>query len=86
MAKKYSSKERRAFHMGRAYAAAKAGKRVNCPDEKTKKSFRNGMKVTRVNQSGGGKKSARAHSVFVAGVGNCLVDNDGRILKVLNRG
>ncbi|MDE7301146.1 MAG: hypothetical protein K2N47_03155 [Clostridia bacterium] len=53
--KKYSASERKAFHMGRAYAAGKAGKRIPCPDEKTKKSFRNGVKATRERIKGGGK-------------------------------
>lgn len=43
MAQKYSAKERKAYHMGRAYQTAKIGKRVICPDEKTKSSFRNGV-------------------------------------------
>lgn len=47
MAKKYSRKERKAFHMGRAWAAGKEGKQIVCPDEKTRQSFRNGVKATR---------------------------------------
>lgn len=47
MAKKYSASERKAFHMGRAYAAGKDGGRVVCPDEKTKRSFRNGVNSVR---------------------------------------
>lgn len=47
MAKNYTAKERKAYHMGRAYAAAKAGKRVNCPDSKSKQSFRNGVNSVR---------------------------------------
>lgn len=48
MAKRgYTAKERKAYHMGRAYAAAKAGKRVNCPDSKSKQSFRNGVNSVR---------------------------------------
>ena len=40
MAKKtYTAKEKKAYHMGRAYAAAKAGKRVKISDEKQKQSF-----------------------------------------------
>ena len=49
---KYSAKERKAYHMGRAYATAKAGRRIACPDEATKQSFRNGVNDVR------GKKSA----------------------------
>lgn len=60
MAKKYSAAERKAFHMGRAWKAGKEGKRIPCPDEKTKQSFRNGVKDTQVKMSGGGKKSANA--------------------------
>ena len=40
--KQYSKDERKAYAIGRAYGAAKAGKRVKCPDNKTKQSFRNG--------------------------------------------
>lgn len=48
MAKRsYTANERKAYHMGRAYAAAKAGKRVNCPDSKSKQSFRNGVNSVR---------------------------------------
>lgn len=88
MAKKYSAKERKAFHMGRAWAAGKEGKRIPCPDEKTKRSFRNGVKATRERKSGGGKKPAQAQGVvaYVPSVGNCLIDGDGCILKILNRG
>lgn len=45
--KQYSPEEKKAYHMGRAYAVAKAGGRVNCPDEKTKASFRNGVKAVK---------------------------------------
>lgn len=75
MAKKYSAKERKAYHMGRAYATAKAGKRVSCPDEKTKQSFRNGVNAVK------GKKPAQA-----CGVPAYIVDGDGCVLKVLNGG
>jgi hypothetical protein len=48
MAKKtYTAKEKKAYHMGRAYAAAKAGKRVKISDEKQKQSFRNGVNAVR---------------------------------------
>ena len=43
MAGNYSAKERKAFHMGRAWQCGKQGNRVNCPDEKTKLSFRAGV-------------------------------------------
>ena len=49
--KKYSASERKAYHMGRAYATAKAGKRVLCPDEVTKQSFRNGVNDVRNRKS-----------------------------------
>lgn len=59
MAKKsYSAKERKAYHMGRAYAAAKAGKRVNCPDSKSKQSFRNGVNSVRGKRKTRGKGKA----------------------------
>ncbi len=79
--KKYTAKERKAFHMGRAWAAGKDGKRVPCPDEKTKQSFRNGIKATRERKLNGGKKSSTAStaSLFV-------VDGDGVVVKVLNGG
>ena len=58
MAKRsYTAKERKAYHMGRAYAAAKAGKRVNCPDSKSKQSFRNGVNSVRGKI---GKRKARS--------------------------
>lgn len=48
MAKKtYTAKEKKAYHMGRAYATAKAGKRVKISDEKQKQSFRNGVNAVR---------------------------------------
>lgn len=48
MAKKtYTAKEKKAYHMGRVYAAAKAGKRVKISDEKQKQSFRNGVNAVR---------------------------------------
>lgn len=47
MAGKYSAAERKAFHMGRAYQTAKEGRRINCPDEKTKSSFRNGVQAVK---------------------------------------
>ena len=58
--KKYSTKERKAFHMGRAYAAAKAGKRVKLPDDKTKQSFRNGVNSVRSKKKNPAKKKTRA--------------------------
>ena len=72
MAKNYSAKERKAYHMGRAYQTAKLGKRVSCPDEKTKQSFRNGVNSVK------GKKPVQKS-------GNPLyvVDGDGVVLKVL---
>lgn len=43
----YSEKEKRAYHGGRAYAAAKAGRRVTFNTEKERKSFSNGVKAVR---------------------------------------
>ena len=75
---KYSTKERKAFHMGRAYAAAKAGKRVKLSDDKTKQSFRNGVNSVR------GKKSTAKKMTKLAG--SCyLVDGDGVIVGVVKR-
>lgn len=77
MAKRsYSAKERKAYHMGRAYAAAKAGKRINCPDSKSKQSFRNGVNSVR------GKAMSRKKS---SGKGDiCLVvDGNGVVVGKL---
>ena len=77
---KYSAKERKAFHMGRAWAAGKDGKRIPCPDEKTKQSFRNGVRDTRERKSGGGKTAkSNLFPLYV-------VDGNGEVLKVLNGG
>ncbi len=73
--KKYSAKERKAFHMGRAYATAKAGKRVKCPDKKTEQSFKNGVNAVK------GRKPVRANSNPLY-----VVDGNGVVLKVLNGG
>ena len=82
--KTYSTKERKAFHMGRAYAAAKAGKRVKlrvvCPDEATKQSFRNGVNSVR------GKKSTAKEKMRAKPADSCyLVDGDGVIVGVVKR-
>ncbi len=87
MAKKYSAKERKAYHMGRAWEAGKNGERISCPDEKTKQSFRNGVKATRERKSGGGKKSAQAKSQCA----NCgsplyVVDGNGIVVDVIKGG
>lgn len=77
MAKKknYSAKERKAYHMGRAYQTAKEGKRVACPDEKTKESFRNGV------------NSVKSKSSVQNGGSRCyLVNDSGEILKVYGGG
>ena len=77
MAKKsYSAKERKAYHMGRAYAAAKLGKRIPCPDSKTKQSFRNGVNDVR------GKTMSRKKT---SGKGDmCLVvDGNGVVVGKL---
>lgn len=85
MAKKYSAKERKAFHMGRAWAAGKEGKRIPCPDEKTKQSFRNGVKATRERKSGGGKKSAQT-KCSNCGTPLYVVDGNGVVVEVLKGG
>ena len=77
----YSAKERKAYHMGRAYAAAKAGKRVDCPDSKTKQSFRNGVKDARSGKSG--KKPARQTTNRRRYDGCSVVDEDGVIIGKL---
>lgn len=78
---KYSAKERKAYHMGRAYATAKAGKRIACPDEATKQSFRKGVNDVR------GKKSAAKKSARKGGNnkgGFCyVVNSDGEIVEVM---
>lgn len=68
--KKYTAKERKAYHMGRAYAAAKAGKRVDCPDSKSKQSFRNGVNAVR----GKGKSKTKSAS------GVCLVVDENGVV------
>ena len=45
--KQYSAKQKKAFHMGRAFAAGKAGKRVGGMTKKEQESFRNGVKAVR---------------------------------------
>lgn len=45
--KKYSAAEKQAFKAGKAYATAKAGKRVTGLSAAQKKSFRNGVKAVR---------------------------------------
>ena len=80
MAKKnYSAKERKAYHMGRAYAAAKAGKRVKCSDEKTKQSFKNGVNAVR------GKKPTQT-TCTNCGAPLYVLDGNGVVVKVLNGG
>ena len=75
MAKKtYTAKEKKAYHMGRAYAAAKAGKRVKISDEKQKQSFRNGVNAVR------GKGVKRKGKVAKGSY--YLVDGNGVIVGV----
>lgn len=76
---KYSAKERKAYHMGRAYATAKAGKRVPCPDEATKQSFRNGVNAVR-----GKKKRSYKGGKSANKGGYCyVVDSNGEIVEVI---
>lgn len=84
MAKKYSSKERKAYHMGRAWAAGKLGKRIPCPDEKTKQSFRNGVNDTRRRKTGG-EKSVQA-ACNNCGAPLSLVDGNGVVLGIITGG
>ncbi len=42
--KVYSADEKKAYHLGRGYGAAKIGKRIACKTEAQKQSFRNGIK------------------------------------------
>ena len=44
---KFSTRERRAFNMGRGFAVAKKGKRVKGMNEREKRSFLNGMNSVR---------------------------------------
>ena len=79
MAKKtYTAKEKKAYHMGRAYAAEKAGKRVKISDEKQKQSFRNGVNAVR---GKGGKRKVKTASKVPKG-SYYLVDGDGVIVGV----
>lgn len=73
--KQYSEREKQAYHAGRGYAAAKAGKRVACKTEKEKASFRNGVKAVR------SKKSGKRNGVKCPNCGY-IVDADGVIVKV----
>lgn len=74
MAKRsYSAKERKAYHMGRAYASAKAGKRVNCPDSKSKQSFRNGVNSVRGKATGRKKKTSGKGDMCLVVDGNGVV-------------
>lgn len=79
MAKKtYSPEEKKAYHMGRAYATAKAGKRVKCTGEKEKQSFRNGVNAVRGKS---GKPKGKAAGKVPKG-NYYLVDDDGVIVGV----
>ena len=81
MAKKtYTAKEKKAYHMGRAYATAKAGKRVKCTSEKEKQSFRNGVNAVRGRKSTAKKAGKRKKSAD----GICLVDANGEVFTVIN--
>ena len=79
MAKKYSVSERKAYHMGRAFATAKKGGRVKCPDEKTRQSFRNGLHSVEVGKSAKTVSSNCGSPLYV-------VDGDGVVVKVLHGG
>ena len=84
--KQYTEAEKKAFHMGRAFATAKAGKRVKLPDnEKIKQSFKNGVNKVRSGKLSGGKKSTQT---TCANCGSPLyvVDGNGVIVKVLDGG
>lgn len=79
MAKKtYTAKEKKAYHMGRAYATAKAGKRVKISDKKQKQSFRNGVNAVRGKS---GKPKVKAASKVPKG-SYYLVDGNGVIVGV----
>lgn len=78
MSKKiYTAEEKKAYHMGRAWAAGKKNKRVKCKTEKEKQSFRNGVNAVR------GKKTANKKACSSC---SYIVDGDGVILKVLDGG
>ena len=51
---KYSVKEKRAYDAGKAYGAAKAGKRCRFKTKKEEKSFLNGLSATK--KRGGKRK------------------------------
>ena len=70
---KYSAKERKAYHMGCAYATAKAGGRVTCPDEATKQSFRNGVNSVRGKATGRKKKTSGKGDMCLVVDGNGVV-------------
>ena len=76
--KQFTEREKRAFSAGKGYAAAKAGKRVECKTEKEKQSFRNGVNAVRKKKSG---KVKRKNGVKCDNCGY-FVDADGVIVKV----
>lgn len=78
--KTYSPEEKKAYYMGRAYATAKAGKRVKCTGEKEKQSFRNGVNAVRGRKSTVKKTGKRKKSAD----GICLVDANGEVFTVIN--
>ena len=78
--KTYTAKERKAYHMGRAYATAKAGKRVKGMNEAEKQSFRNGVNTVRGRKSTAKKVGNRKKSAD----GICLVDANGEVFTVIN--
>ena len=78
--KTYSPEEKKAYHMGRAYATAKAGKRVKCTNEKQKQSFRNGVNAVRGKKSTAKKTNKRKKSADLVH----LVDANGEIFTVIN--
>ena len=62
--------------MGRAYAAAKMGKRVKCSDEKTKRSFRNGVNSVRNSKA----KNKRKQQCANCGAPLYVVNGDGVVV------
>lgn len=75
--KTYTAKERKAYHMGRAYAAAKAGKRVKCTGEKEKQSFRNGVNAVRGRKKrsyNGGKTADKGDFCYIVDANGEIVD------------
>lgn len=85
--RQFTEREKRAYSAGKGYAAAKAGKRVECKTEKEKQSFRNGVMSVRGTKNGGkvrntNKKSGKSKRNVRCENCGYIVDADGVLVKV----